>query len=92
MKSRMYIYRLSFVCTHFEPRLRHFRWPGINLVALAVNRIDPDDLAGDRLSEASAVGSSMHVGVTDSLELHDELLCTELEGGSSLRDFLKNTA
>lgn len=74
--------------TYFDPRLRHFRWPGMNFVALAVNRIDPDDFAGERFSEARA-GSSIHEGVTDSLELHDELLGTELDCGSSLRDFLR---
>lgn len=79
------------VCTHFDPRLRHFRWPGMNFVALAVRRMDPDDLAGDRFSEASADGSSIQAGVTDSLELHEELLGTELDGGSSLSDFLKTS-
>lgn len=62
----------------------------MNLVALAVNRIDPDDLAGDKLSEARADGSSIQAGVTDSFELHEELLGTEEDGGSSLSDFLSN--
>lgn len=57
-------------------------------MALAVSRIDPDDFAGDKFSEASADGSSIQAGVTDSLELQEELLGTELDGGSSFRDFL----
>lgn len=58
-------------------------------MALAVNRIDPEDLAGERFSEASADGSSIQAGVTDSFELHEELLGTELDGGSNLSDFLR---
>lgn len=63
----------------------------MNFVALAVNRMEPDDLAGDKFNEASAEGSSIHAGVTDSFELQEELLGTELDGGSSLRDFLWKT-
>lgn len=53
-------------CTYFEPRLRHFRCPGMNLVALD-SRIEPDgidalivavtDFAGDKFSDAIVDGS-----------------------------------
>lgn len=63
----------------------------MNFVALAVRRIDPDDLAGDRLSEASAAGSMWQDGVTDSFELHEEELGTD-DGGSNFKDFLQQFA
>lgn len=45
--------------THLVPRLRHFRWPGMNLLALAVRRIEPAAMplavfVGDRFSVARA--------------------------------------
>lgn len=55
------------IATYLEPKLRHFRCPGMNFVALA-SRIEPDgvdgltvaaiDLAGDKLSEAMVDGSN----------------------------------
>lgn len=57
-----------FFSTYFEPRLRHFRCPGINLLA-PDNRIEPDgtgddiataaatDLAGDKFNDANVDGS-----------------------------------
>lgn len=73
--------------TYLEPRLRHFRWPGINFVAVEVaKRIDPhDDLAGERFNEAKADGSTDWI--TDSFELQDDELGTDV-GGSSFKDFL----
>lgn len=45
--------------THFEPRLRHFRWPGINFVADAADkRIELHAvLAGDKFNDANADAS-----------------------------------
>lgn len=52
--------------TYFEPRLRHFRCPGMNFVA-PDSRIEPDgidaftvvaaDFAGDKFSDAIVDGS-----------------------------------
>lgn len=66
----------------------------MNLLALAVSRIDPEAgvFAGDRFSEAKALGSIWQAfGVTDSLELHDDELGTDdpPDGGSSLREILQ---
>lgn len=83
---------LSLLCfniiaaTYFVPRLRHLRWPGTNLVPLAM-RIEPIVLAGDRFRQPSA-------GVTDStlndsLELHDDELGPDGEAGSRLSERLQ---
>lgn len=76
------------IATHLEPRLRHFRWPGINFVAeAAVKRIEPHVLAGDKFNEANADASTLHCCITDSFELHDDELGTD-DGGSNFKDFL----
>lgn len=70
------------------PKLRHFRWPGINLAAEELGkRTEPTVFAGDRLRQAKA-------GVTtstlkDSLELQEDELGANGEIGSNLKDFLK---
>lgn len=69
--------------THFDPRDRHFRCPGVNLATVAaVILTEPDVLAGDKLSEANAVSKWHEFGVTDSFELQLD------RGGSSFNDFL----
>lgn len=88
--------------TYFDPRLRHFRCPGMNLVALD-RRIEPDgidelavavaDFAGDRFNDAIVDGSMWwwyDAGMTDSLLLllPDDEFGTDV-GGSSISDFLK---
>lgn len=51
------------------------------------------DLAGDKFSDARAFGSRrwQPTGATDSLELHDDELCTTFDGGggSNFKDCLK---
>lgn len=93
-----------FQWTYFEPKLRHFRWPGINLLAL-LRRIDPlgmfgnadagvADLAGDKFNDAMADGSiwwwivAAAAGTTDSLELLPDEELGGGFGGSRMRDFL----
>lgn len=73
--------------TYFVPKLRHFLWPGMNLLpdVTAYNLREPvDALAGDKFSDAIATGST----VTDSFELQLEELGGG-EGGSSFNDNLK---
>lgn len=72
--------------TYFVPRLRHLRWPGTNLVPLAM-RMEPMVLAGERFRQPSA-------GVTDStlndsFELHDDELGPDGEAGSKLSERLQ---
>lgn len=61
------------------------------MLALAVRRIEPEALAGDRFSEANAAGSIWVAlpGVTDSLELHDDDVGTDADGGSSFSEILR---
>lgn len=72
--------------TNFEPKLRHFLWPGTNLFPLfkaAWSLNDPElspPLAGDRFKDAT-------VSLTDSLELEE---LDVVDGGSNLSDNLEN--
>ena len=73
--------------THFVPKLRHFRCPGINLfvdVAACNRKEPPEALAGERFNDAMAAAST----TTDSLELQLEEVGGG-DGGSSFKDNLK---
>lgn len=69
------------------PKLRHLRWPGINLIADEFgNRTEAEFLAGERFKQAKAgvIVSTLN----DSLELQEEELGTKEEIGSNFKDFL----
>lgn len=96
---------ISWGETYLEPKLRHLRWPGINLLAL-LSRIDPLGrlgsaemgvavLAGDKFNEAIADGSMwwmVATAATDGTTDSLELPDEELGGGfggSRIKDFLQ---
>lgn len=71
--------------TYLVPRLRHLRWPGTNLVPLAM-RMEPMVLAGDRFKQPSAgvIDSTLN----DSFELQEDELGPEGEAGSKFNERL----
>lgn len=66
-----------FLFTHFEPRLRHFRCPGINLLA-PDSRIEPDGVAvADAVAAAAA---AIATAVDDDGDADDEADVAVLAG------------